>query len=230
MKITTLTNDKALWAIRPFMQQFNKYWNDNQQVEIVGFHQPPFELLPNFSFKSIASNNWPASKWSNQLIEYLNSIPDKLVILMLEDYWLKSPVDDFAIKSMYEYAQTLDNLLRIDLTGDRSQHRTASIYHEYNGFEIVRTKQPTPYQMSYQAAIWDRENLLKVLLPEENAWQSEIDGSKRVKDDMLVLGLKEPAVSYVPVLRRNKTGLQGFSKFSQQDQNELLKLIPKDKR
>ena len=230
MKIICLTNDKAIWATKPFAHLFNKYWGSDQEVTIFGFNYPDFYYPDNFTFVSCDSYNWPAERWTNQLRLALEQTVDDLVIIFLEDYWLCKPVDIAAVRSMYEYAASEPDLLRIDLTNDRSQHKGAFKYHEYNGYDIIRTLQPIKYQMSYQVGVWNRNNLLKLLVPNETAWQSEIEGSKRVPNDMLALGLKEPVVSYIPVLRKNKQGLQGFKKFDKIDQDELLKLIPKDKR
>lgn len=225
MKIITFTCDKNCWATVPFAHQFNKYWYKKETVDVVGNKLPRRKLPDNFNFVSIG--DYPVQRWTNQLIDYLNSIEDDLFIFFLEDYWLKTAVDEVCIKAMYEYAQTLPNLLRIDLTADRAQHRTAYKYHEYFGYDIIRTKQPTPYQMSYQAGIGNRNNLLKVLTANRNAWQSEIQGSKELPDDYLVLGTLANPVSYVPVLRRNKKGVQNFDRFTVEDQHELIKMIQK---
>lgn len=226
MKIACFTNDKALWAIWPFMLQFNKYWGKNQLVDIVGFNKPSFDLEDNFQFISLADYNYPVSKWTTALIEYLELISDKQLIIFLEDYWLKEPVNLVCVKSMWEYAQTEDNLFRLDLTADRRQHKTAFKYHEYNGFDIIRTLQPTPYQMSYQCGIFNKENLLKVLVPNETAWQSEIEGSKRVPDCMLVLGTNQYPVHYVPTLRSHRKGLQHFDRFTEEDRIEIMRFVP----
>ena len=198
-KIACLVNDKSLWALRPFCHLFNKFWKPNEQVDIVGFNPPQFDLPDNFNFISLDNTNWPSSKWTNQLISYLLRIKEDYVIFFLEDYWLKEPVDMFTVKSMVEYAPKEPNLLRIDLTADRASQRHIP-YHEYNGVDIIQTVAGTPYQMSYQVGIWSRKKLLEVLVSNENAWQSEIDGSKRLDDSYLVLGIKEHPVKYVPVL------------------------------
>ena len=212
------------------MLQFNKYWGKDQLVDIVGFNKPTFNLEDNFQFISVASYNYPASKWTTALIEYLELIPDKQLIIFLEDYWLKEPVNVVCVESMWEYAQTERRLLRLDLTADRKQHTSAFAYDVYNGFDIIRTLQPTPYQMSYQCGIFNKENLLKLLVPNETAWQSEVEGSNRIPDSMLVLGTTCYPVRYVPTLRSHRKGLQHFDRFTEEDQKAILRFVPEDKR
>jgi hypothetical protein len=211
------------------MRQFNKYWSNKQQVDIVGFNKPEFELLDNFNFVSIADYNYSVERWTNFLIAYLESIQDDHIILFLEDYWLNKPIDDVAVLAMWEYAAKEPNLLRIDLTADRTSQRY-TLYHEYFGYQIIQTKAGSPYQMSYQTAIWNRKNLLEVLVPGETPWQSEIDGSKRLTDAYLVLGTKVHPISYVPVFRSHKTGLHNMNKFNKEDRQAITKLLPKEKR
>jgi hypothetical protein len=57
--------------------------------------------------------------------------------------------------------------------------------------------------MSYQAAIWHKKNMRKVLEKGENPWESEVNGSKRV-GNLRVLGTKPALLRYQPVWRSKK--------------------------
>lgn len=231
-KICCLTNDKASWSINPFSYLFNKFWSNEQLVDIVGFNKPSFNLSDNFNFISIASDNWPSNMWTNQLFTYLGRIEEDYVILFLEDYWLDKPVNIECVEAMVDYIQTDNSILRIDLTNDRSQHNTAILHDQYLGYEIIRTPANTRYQMSFQVGCWSKKRLLEVLVPNEDAWQTEIEGTKRLRKpqfkDFKVLGTKEYPVHYKPVLRRNRVGIQGYKQFSLELRRELDKLIPKE--
>jgi hypothetical protein len=231
MHVAVLTNDKALWAIRPFAALFNRFWSKDQRVEVVGFSRPSFVMPANFSFASMGKENWPAERWTDQLIHYLEELAGDHLVLMLEDYWLKKYVDVACVEAMWRLAQELgDRLLRIDLTTDRSKRPMARFYEDWEGFNVISTPADSPYQMSYQAAIWHRKNLLDVLVSGETPWQSEIYGSERLKEreDLLVLGTRHEPVPYVPVLRKNKVGLQNYHKIHPVTRMRIKSLIPEE--
>ncbi len=214
VSINVLTNDKHLWLLKGFSYLFNKFWS-SQKVNIWGFGYPEFELPDNFIFHSLADNNYPAQRWSTALIEMCHQIEDDYFILMLEDYWLISQVQKRAAKAMCDYIYGKDDILRIDLSGNRAAYVQAKGYDTtlsyssdapkvVNGtYKIVQTPMHTPYQMSFQAAIWNKRLLLSILKEDETPWEVEINGSARLrtKEDMLVLGAKDTLLRYVPVYR-----------------------------
>lgn len=188
--IYVLTNNNHLWLLRGFNYLWQKYCG--QPVTIAGF-DPPDNLPPNVNFLSL-SQQLPSTQWSDGLLKMLDAIRHKYFILMLEDFWLYDYVD-------YEYVQELgnmmsDDILRLDLAGNRASYKTASKIAQ----GIVETPAGTPYQMSYQAGIWHKKNLRRVLKPGEDPWESEINGSARV-EDLRVLGTKPAAMRYQPVWR-----------------------------
>jgi hypothetical protein len=64
--------------------------------------------------------------------------------------------------------------------------------------------------MSYQAAIWNRDLLLEILVPKETAQESEVNGTKRLRgrDDIKVLGTLERPLVYQPVYRAHRNRMQ----------------------
>ncbi len=205
--VNVLTNDKHLWLLKGFSYLFNKFWS-GQKVNIWGFGYPEFELPDNFIFRSLADNNYPAQRWSTALIEMCLQIEDDYFILMLEDYWLISQVKKRAVKAMCNYIyDDKKDILRIDLSGNRAAYVQAKGYDEALGisekYKIVQTPMHTPYQMSFQAAIWNKRLLLSTLTEDETPWEAEINGCARLRtrDDMLVLGAKDTLLRYVPVYR-----------------------------
>lgn len=193
--ITVLTNDKHLWLLDGFQYLWNKYCG--LPVTIYGFKSPN-NMHPNFNFQSLGEQ-LPVEKWSNGLLKMLDKIEDDYFILMLEDYWLYEQVDKDRLSDSIRQAMNLPNdLLRLDLSGNRAAYKQAMDWHG----GIVETFSDCPYQMSFQAAIWHKENLREVLRPNESPWQSEIEGSKRVAKR--VLGTKPAVIKYQPVWQHNR--------------------------
>lgn len=190
-----LTNNHHLWLLYGFIYLWNKYCET--PVTIVGFDEPPPPLSRKFSFLSLGQQ-LPARQWTDGLLKMLDNIGHNYFILMLEDYWLYQYAN---IRRINDVARLMnDDILRIDLSGNRASYKSAVEIAP----GIVETPPGTPYQMSYQAAIWHKENLRSVLKKGENPWQSEVNGSRRV-GNLRVLGTKPAALYYQPVWR----GLQG---------------------
>ena len=101
-----------------------------------------------------------------------------------------------------------DDILRIDVSGNRYAYP-----HKKLDNGLVETFSNAPYQMSFQAAVWHKHNLKKVLKKGENPWQSEINGSGRV-ENLRVLGTK--AMSYQPVWRSKQRRLR-LNKLNKKD-------------
>lgn len=205
MRAIVLTSDKYLHALRPFAWLFNKYWSPNQPVLVAGFTPPDFILPSNFDFHSIGLfTDYPVQHWSDAVIKFLREVEDEAFVLMLEDYWLVRAVNTEAVRMCYDYALQFKNVLRIDLTTDRlfsfgpRYPGDVPDYGQCGYLDLVKTED-VQYQMSMMTAVWRRDNLLSVLIPNETPWQLEIDGTTRVnaRHDLLVLGTRQWPIRHV---------------------------------
>jgi hypothetical protein len=230
--VTVYTNDNNLWLLQGFQYLFKKYWSSSQKTRVVGYAQPKNgTLAENFYFVSIDSRNYPVSDWSTGVIESLNVFRkngEEFIIFMLEDYWLTEPVNHAALRTLTEYMHEQPrNILRVDLTADRCQYRRYALGTSIVGnCELVRTSADSPYQMSFQAGIWNVELLLEVLRPYENPWQTEIAGSKRLakagNNKYLVYGTRNYPVRYQPVYRTKRASID-ISRLKKEDHDLVLK-------
>jgi len=228
--VIVLTNDNHLWCLRPFFYCFRQFWGQGQIVDVYGF-SPPRQKYPEMHFHSLDTYNYPREKWTNGLIQMLQILEADWFILMLEDFWLIEPVDLECIGAMIDYVSTIGRgkkILRIDLTADRSSRRQARPFDKYHGFQIIQTPPKTPYQMSYQAALWNADALLDVLMPNESAWQSEVDGSRRIarRDDILILGTEHHPLKYIPGYRSQQRRLHHMEKMPEPHRQRVLGMIP----
>ena len=213
MIVTVFTNDNHLWLLQGFAYLFNRFWGKTQKVRVVGFNPPKFKLPTNFEFYSLGDENFPVGSWSNALMKYLYECEEDRILLMLEDYWLYEQVDHILVNNLYDCyneISMLNTILRIDLTNDRSSRNQKRLYGKFCGRSIIETPSRTPYQMSYQAAIWDVKTLFDILEPNENPWQSEINGTERLKkrENIKVLGTEDRPLVYQPVYRTHRQVLQ----------------------
>lgn len=197
MRVFVFTCDHMLWTLRPFAYLFNIYWSSLQEVVVAGYAKPDFDLPPNFSFHSIAERSYPADRWSDGIIQFLEAVNDSHFVLMLEDYWLIRKVNNEAVSSLWDYAGCHPNVLRIDLTTDRMYSGHAKDVDTWGYLDIIETPHDAPYQFSTQACLVNRELMLKALRPSMSAWDLELQGSSLIQPEWRVLGTRQWPVRYV---------------------------------
>jgi hypothetical protein len=204
-----LTSAQYHWALQPFAYLWNVFWSALQPVIVVTDVFPKEFVLPaNFEVRSVSRGRiLPKERWSDGLIEALTHCPTERVVLMLDDYWLIRTVDDRAIPSLSEYMSFHPDILRCDLTDDRQFNGEAFDLEPYGHFDLVETPASSPYQMSLQAAIWNRDHLLSVLRPGLSPWEVELQISLADRPDLRVIGTRQCPVRYANVARGGKERL-----------------------
>lgn len=200
-----LTSNAYVHAIPGFAYLFNKFWSDDQGVKILRYDvRNPKLHLPNFHV--IAIGKQADHTWSSGLRGYLEGLAhagETHILLMLEDYYLSTPVDRQAVKALHAYALDNPEVAKIDLSGDRlkfphTEHPTA------NSVPVVLSADDALFQTSIQAAIWRIDYLLRFLVDSETPWQFEKAGTRRViaareagTFDGKILGTSRAVLNYV---------------------------------
>lgn len=219
-------SDKYLWALGPFSYLFNTYWSSLQEVVIFGYNRPDFVLPSNFKFLSISSQNYPAERWSDGFIQFLKMMDTSHFILLLNDYWLCRRVDHAGIVSLHEYAMQHPEVLRVDLTADRLYAGGMYDVEDWGHYDIIETPPETPYQMSTQAGIWNRELLLQLLKHNKSAWEVEIH--THVPSSMRVLGTRQYIIRYANGLLKGKLDVKEVQRIPQPHRSHVQQWFPKD--
>lgn len=217
-------SDKYLWALRPFAYLFNVYWSELQEVIVYGFKKPDFELPKNFSFYSISPDGYPAERWSNALIEFLSKQEDEIFVLMLVDYWICRMVDVRGVSTCADYMVGKKNVLRFDLTADRLYAGGMYDVDYWGCYDIIETPPGTPYQLSLQAAIWNRKFLLDLLVANRSAWEIETD--TRVPGRLRVLGTRQFPVRYANAVLKGKIDWEQLNLIQHEHRSAIADMIP----
>lgn len=215
------------WAIRVFGYFIKKYWPDHPEVCVAGFSHPQFDLPERFSFHSMGDTDWPADKWTDQVIGFLNSQPDRYWMFVHEDYWIYKDVDSQTVSTVYSYIQDHNDILRVDLSSDRLNSGCAVDHEKYNGVDLIKTPAGCQYQMSHQWGMWNKERWLELLVAGEIPQDAELRGSQRLaaRPDIIVLGTRQHPIRYIPTIIGGKTlkwnGYDYPFKISDEDIQEL---------
>jgi hypothetical protein len=214
LQVVVLTSNDYVHCLPPFAYLFNQYWSKEQAVKVVRYDLRPPKLPTNFSNFAVGIQH--DFSWSQGLLRYLAYHPGDLILLMLEDYFLNKPANVYEIEGMWRYMQYHPEVAKVDLTDDRLKVG----HSDYNETMIV-SDDDAHFQTSTQAAIWRKDYLLRFLHPDENPWQFERRGTKRViaarrsgEFNGLILGFKKPPLSYVNAVggEGNNPGAWDFKK------------------
>lgn len=206
MRVIVTTSDNYLHALRPFAHLFNRYWGNDTEVIVGGFTPPSFELPNNFTFYSIGKQeDYPVDKWSDALIKLLHEIDDDIFVLMLEDYWISRPVHRQAVNMLADYMRQFRNVLKMDLCMERLYSGGMTDYNNCGYIDLIRSDPGSQYHMSLLTGIWNKELLLRFLIPNETPWQVELEGTPRVRaaaGEVMVLGTRQAPVRHILAHRR----------------------------
>jgi len=186
MKIYISTANEYLHLIKPFYYLFNKFWNSDQRVTVLGYDAPMFRLPNNFDFISLGKQDGGIKMWSTDLRKFFESIDDEFFIHTVEDHFITYPVDFNIFNKLESLIDS--NVGRIGLTNDivLGAHDVVELCEGYN---IIERSQHELYRLSLLWCIWNKEYMLKYLEPNFDPHDFEIIGSnKAMYDGYKILG------------------------------------------
>jgi len=219
-------SEKYNWALLPFSYLFNIFWGELQEVIIIGFTPPSFRLPSNFYFYSVAPSNWPPEKWSDAMIQFFSEQPEEHFVFLLCDYWLSRLVDVRGVAACYDYIRNRPEVLRIDLTTDRLYAGGMFDVEAWGCYDVIETPHGTPYQMSIQAAIWNRKLFLSLLQPGKSPW--EVETHIQPPETMRVLGTRQCPIRYANAILKGKLDFPQIRTLPSPHKERVFDMIPSE--
>jgi hypothetical protein len=197
MKVIVTTSDAYHHIIPIFCYLFNHNWSSEQEVELVGYKQPEFELPSNFKFVSLGVQGEHASCFSTDLRPYFEQQDDWFI-------WLFE--DTFIVEVNHKNLETAIELTRFDKAGrvnlSRNGLHEKHIYiDKINGLDYFENTQDSNYRLSTQPSIWNKQFLLQYLTPKLSPWRFEVQGP--TDDGWRIFGLYDHPVVHNEGVRRN---------------------------
>lgn len=181
-----------LWE--PFFTLLQRYWpNFDYDVyfctESTRFSFPGFKIHCHL-------NEPQSSTWSQRLIDLLHIIPTENIIFMLDDFWIKEPVNTKRLHDLMERFDADKQMGHINLI-----HESASALQPSTQYpDLVMYPKRRPYRITTQASLYRKDYLLQILRAHESAWQFEVYGSKRSarlpQNPYIIANGSEPIFSY----------------------------------
>lgn len=165
--------DRYEEAWYPFFTLIKKYWPERKMPIVLNTETKQYE---HGGIDIQCINTKECITWSARLINVLSRIKTKYVILLLEDFFLQSPVKEGEIFRCIDYMEQNPQIATFyfkHITG----HDRISEYPGYNEMDNNRK-----YILNCQAAVWNRETLIALLNPSESPWDMEERAHLRVED------------------------------------------------
>lgn len=161
MIITVLSCDKNKGLWEPFHYCMEKYWPNHP--EVVYFTENT--INPYYTTIPIPHdlNNWTAG-----VREFLLRIYDDKILLMVDDCFIRRPVDESRINYAEKHIGGNIALMNFEKSWDEKDSPT-----ELEGWR--KRKHGSAYEVSLMCGLWQREKLFKVLSRNCDPWTIELE-------------------------------------------------------
>ena len=161
MVITVLSCSKNEDTFLPFCHFMERYYPNHPRIVYFtdGIKNPFYETIP-------VKNN--LETWTRGFREFLNQIEDDYVLLMIDDCFIRKPVDIKRIEEAEQIIRQNENiaLMNFEKAWDRSDEPTG-----YEGWK--KRKHGSQFEVSLLCGLWDKKKLLKVVERDCSPWEIE---------------------------------------------------------
>jgi hypothetical protein len=160
----------------PFCYQLKKNWPEFNytiylNTESKSFHYDGLNIISPFSQKEKIFE-----EWSDRLLQLLEQIPNKFIILMLEDFWLTEKVNNQKITSIMDIMKNNESIGFICLRREQDENSHTCPYELLRESDINKK-----FRITTQAGMWRKSYLMKILRKHESAWYFETRATFRSK-------------------------------------------------
>lgn len=174
MKLLVLSCDKNDDLFEPFHHCIEKYYPEHPEIIYAT------EKIKNPYYKTI-SVDYPLELWTKRIRETLEQIDDKQILLMMDDIFIRKPVD---IKRI-EYARSIlkGNVALINFEkAFNKEDKECGL----SGFKM--RKKGSEYELSLMCGLWDKEKLINILQKDSDPWTVEYNQDTKGYDYLINSG------------------------------------------
>lgn len=165
MVVFVLSCDKNEDIFYPFYHCMEKYWKNHPEIIYAT------ETIKNPYYKTI-SVNIPLENWTRRIRKTLELINDNQILLMIDDCFIRKPVD---IKRIKYLSKILDKeeasniaMFNFEKSFDINDRHTL-----VKGFKLRMRR--SPYEVSLMCGLWQKDKLMTVLSRDCNPWEIELN-------------------------------------------------------
>lgn len=175
--LSTCDSYEDTWE--PFFKLLNKYWPDIPMRVYLNTESSKFESDGKLNFKVTSLNTSSSIPWSQRLMEVLDKIDEEYVFMVLDDFFLKSPVDNSIFEKLISIMESDDSIASIQLKASRMIQEGKI---EKSSSELsIEEMNISGWKTHFVPTIWRKETLKKWLRKHESIWGFELYGSQRAR-------------------------------------------------
>ena len=177
--IQTCDKYEFLWKGMYLSWRNNWCWDLNWPIYFCNEEaDPKFNDARIQQIKSPLSNT--ASGFSDRLIDILNKVKTKYVLYIQDDMWPILPVDkNILINSLYTLKHFDWNCIKLH-EKIWYNYKLEKTNHFIGGHRLLKYVHDSEYLLTHNAGLWNREYLLSNILPNEDPWTNEFNGTDRI--------------------------------------------------
>lgn len=159
MKVLVLSCDKNIDLFEPFYKCIEKYWPNHPEVIYAT------ETKENPFFKTI-TKDYPLDLWTKRIRETLKEIDDDKILLMIDDCFIRSKVDEERIKYVEGILKGNIAMFNFEKSFDMEDKES-----KYIGF---KTRNPNGIAIcSIMCGMWQKDKLIDILNINCQPWEIE---------------------------------------------------------
>ena len=184
------TNNKHNRCLQVFVELWNKFTN-NHELTVLGYDLPDFKLTDNCNFISMGKQG-PVEEWSTDLRNYFIENAPEYFIYSTEDVFFYKDLNIEYTNYLIDIAKLNKNFGKLQLTmtveGDITKDPCYNLAHlktskyedaEFDMYQLVNSD----YSVNCQPSIWNKEFLMKYLIPGHSPWGFEIQCANAARND-----------------------------------------------
>ena len=159
MKILVLSCDKNEDIFDAFHHCIEKYYPSHPEIIYA------METKKNPYYKTICKN-YPLEQWTKRIRETLKEIDDEQILLIMDDFFIRQPVDTERIK--YLSTQLKGNIATFcfEKSYDVNDEETDVI-------GMKKRQHGSEYEVAINCGLWQKDKLIDILKGEYTPWQVE---------------------------------------------------------
>ena len=163
--------DKYVHLLNGFFHLFNKYWPEYQGDIFLNLENNRFYEVNNRVHNVIGGNE---KSWSQRLADTIKLTETDYVLLFLDDFYLKGKVNHQLFLETLHQMNSDSSIKSITYLNEPGGNRKASFSDDF-----LQRKHFSLYKVTMHISLWRKDELLKLLRNNENAWETEVKGTIR---------------------------------------------------
>ena len=161
MKILVLSCDKNDDTFEAFHHCIEKYYPSHPEIIYAT------ETIKNPYYKTI-SYNIPLERWTERIRKTLNDIDDEQILIIMDDYFIRKPVDVERIEYLSKQLKGNIAVFYFEKSFDENDTETDIV-------GMKKRQHGSAYEVAINCGLWQKDKLINVLDRNSDVWDIELN-------------------------------------------------------